>query len=706
MADQRPLTDGRLGAHWDGHNAHFSLFSAHATGVTLCLFDASGQREIARYPLSRDGDFWQRSVKNLRPHQCYGYRVEGPFDPTAGYYFNPHQLLLDPYARAVVGQFRWHPSHYCRHSDRLDRLQTLDSAPFSAKSQLIDERFNWEEDTPPRTPWTETVIYEVHLRGFTMQHPHIPEALRGTCAGFSHPEIVRYLKNLGVTAVEFLPLQYFIDEPFLTQKGLTNYWGYSPLNYFALQPRYLATQHPNEFKRLVKTLHRAGIEVIVDVVFNHTAEGGETGPNLCFRGIDNATYYRLAPHRGHYQDFSGCGNTFDLRHPAVLRMVMDSLRYWVTELHVDGFRFDLAPALARDPDHFHAHAPFLAAIYQDPILNQCKLIAEPWDLGPDGYCIGRFPWPWREWNGAFRDTVRDFWRGESHQLPQLAHRLSGSSDFYGHRQQATVSLNFVTAHDGFTLHDLVSYNEKHNENNGEANRDGESHNRSDNCGCEGPTSDELILTRRQRRQRNLLTTLFLAQGVPMLLFGDELSRSQQGNNNAYCQDQPLGWMPWSFTPEQRTLLEFTQQLIQLRHQHAVFRQTHFFKGQKNAKGYKDLAWMTPDGREMTPDDWHEGERQWVALWFNGQVLDDDDWFWMVNASMTTLEMTLPCVLKGQPQWRRILDTAQSDSIDLTGVTRISTPNYRLLPESTVLLRRSHKAVSRLSYQGFKGLFKP
>ncbi len=681
-----------LGAFWDGPQVVFTAFSAHAHRLELCLFDDAG-RETHRHPLTlmdADRHLWRVVVPQLPSGQRYGYRAHGPFAPEQGHWFNPQQLLLDPYARAIDTAVRWHPSHF---SQAAAADATSDSAPFTPKSVVIDDAFDWEDDQPPRTPWRDSAIYEVHLGGFTRQHPQVPPALQGTCAGFAQPAVIDHLKQLGVTAVEFLPLQYFVDEPFLQQRGLVNYWGYSPVNLFAIHPRYLHQNHPNEFKQLVKTLHRAGLEVIVDVVFNHTGEGGERGPTLSFRGIDNATYYRRHPTTsGGYEDFSGCGNALDLRQPAVLQLVLDSLRYWVGTLHVDGFRFDLTPALGRHAGAFDAHAPLFMAIYQDPLLRHCKLIAEPWDLGADGYCLGRFAPPWREWNGRFRDDLRDFWRGEPHKLGDLARRLTGSADLFHHQPHATASINFVTAHDGFTLHDLVSYEAKHNEANGEANRDGESHNRSQNHGHEGPTDRPVIQHRRQRQQRNFLATLLLAQGVPLLLFGDEIGRSQQGNNNTYCQDNPMGWMPWSWEPSQRALLKFTHHLLHLRRQHTAFRQPQFFSGQKNALGIKDLDWLSPTGDAMTPDRWDAADNRAVGLLLSGRALAhaeavadrETDWLWLLNGGDREMAFVLPA----PHGWRRVLDTDRGYTVDADGHAAIDAITYPLAEKSVVLLRRA------------------
>ncbi len=621
-----------LGATWDGEGVNFALFSEHADAVELCLFDAKGH-EIERIPLKWcTHHVWHSYFPELRPGQLYGYRVHGPYQPEQGLRFNAHKLLLDPYAKAIVGAMKWGDSQFAYrlghgHDDLT--MSHSNSAPHMLKCQVIDTAFTWGDDRPPRTPWHDTVIYEAHVKGLTYQHPDVPEPLRGTYAGLASLPMIDYLQRLGVTALELLPVHAFVDDRILIDKGLANYWGYNSIGFFAPTLRYSATQQVHEFKTMVKTLHRAGIEVILDVVYNHTAEGNHLGPTLCFRGIDNLTYYRVtADNPRYYMDYTGCGNTLNTDHPQVLKLIMDSLRYWVTEMHVDGFRFDLAAALAREEHDVDMRGGFLDIIHQDPVLSRVKLIAEPWDIGEGGYQVGQFPVGWSEWNGKYRDVVRDYWRGENGTLGPLAYRLTGSSDLYQYRgRRPSASINFITSHDGFTLRDLVSYNHKHNEANGEGNRDGDAHNRSWNCGVEGPTDDPKINTLRMQQQRNLLATLLLSQGVPMLLAGDERSRTQHGNNNAYCQDNALSWIDWQLNDEQRELLEFTQRLIKLRRQHPTFRRQHFFRGRAEVgTNDKDIVWLNPEGQEMTPENWQQVYARCLGMYMAGMALQEQDEF--------------------------------------------------------------------------------
>ena len=602
-----------LGATWDGSGVNFALFSAHAQKVELCLFDPNGRRETARVPLPEyTHEVWHGYLPEVRPGQLYGYRVHGPFEPREGHRFNPYKLLIDPYAKALHGEIRWHDSHfgYRVGSQRGDlSLDRRDSAFVMPKCVVIDPAVTWGDDRRPRRPWSETVIYEAHVKGMTALCGDLPEQLRGTLAGFADPRVIDHLVKLGVTAVELMPVQAFFDDRYLVEKGLKNYWGYNTVNYFALAPRYVSHgADQNEFKVLVRRLHEAGIEVILDVVYNHTAEGNHLGPTLSFRGIDNASYYLLGPDRRFYFDTTGCGNTVNLRHPRVLQMVMDSLRYWVEDCHVDGFRFDLASSLGREYSEFDPNAVFFDAVRQDPVLSRAKLIAEPWDIGPNGYQVGSFPPGWAEWNGRYRDDMRSFWKSDGGLLPAFSRGLLGSSDIFERRgRRPWASLNFITAHDGFTLLDLYSYNAKHNEANGEGNRDGHDDNRSWNCGIEGSTHDEAILALRDRMRRNAVATLMFSHGTPMMLMGDEVGRTQQGNNNAYCQDNEIAWMKWQDVGERdRAFMSFVQGLIKLRKTYELLRPTNFFHGQViDGRGTRNVVWLRPDGQEMDPKAWRD-----------------------------------------------------------------------------------------------------
>ncbi|HXH06259.1 MAG TPA: glycogen debranching protein GlgX, partial [Vicinamibacterales bacterium] len=604
-----------LGATWDGVGVNFAIFSEHATRVDLCLFDsAEATAESVRIPLPEQTDMvWHGYLPDVRPGQLYGFRVHGPYAPQEGHRFNPAKLLLDPYAKAIGRRMRWHEALFgypIGHPDADLAMDERDSAPYAPLAAVVDPAFTWGDDRPPRTPWHETIIYELHVKGFTKLNPHIPEPLRGTYLGLATEPAIQYLLDLGVTAVELMPVHHHADEWHLVQRGLVNYWGYNTLAYFAPDVRYAATpperlEAIREFKTMVRALHAAGLEVILDVVYNHSAEGSHLGPTLSLRGIDNRSYYRLRPDDPrYYEDFTGTGNTLNMRSPRVLQLIMDSLRYWVLEMHVDGFRFDLAAALARELYEVDKLGAFFDIIHQDPVLSQVKLIAEPWDLGEGGYQVGNFPTKWTEWNGKYRDAVRRFWRGDGGLVSELATRLSGSSDLYAHSgRRPYASINFVTSHDGFTLADLVSYNEKHNEANGEDNRDGEPHNLSWNCGVEGPTDDPAIRALRWRQMRNFMATLLLSQGVPMLSGGDEVARTQQGNNNAYCHDSELTWTPWDLDAERRAFLEFTRRLVWFRRSQPVLRRRRFFQG-RAIRGVKDIVWLDPSGREMTDEAWN------------------------------------------------------------------------------------------------------
>ncbi len=698
----RPGSPVPPGAHWDGSGTSFALRSATADAVDLCLFDLAGVER--RLPLTeRTGDVWHGYAAGVGPGQLYGFRVTGPFEPSSGLRHNPSKLLLDPYALAVSGELGLHESVFGSRpgQDRVPDLQ--DSAPCVPRSVVVDEDFAWGGDRRPATPWRDSIVYELHVKGFTARHPGVPERLRGTYAGLASPAALGHLLDLGVTAVELLPVHQFVSEPHLLRRGLTNYWGYAPVGYFAPHAAYSAAgsrgEQVAEFKSMVRSLHAAGLEVLLDVVYNHTGEGDATGPTLAHRGIDNTGYYRLDPaDRSRYADVTGTGNTLDLRAPAALAMVLDSLRYWVDEMHVDGFRFDLASALVRGDDGVDLSCPFLALVAHDPVLSQVKLIAEPWDLGPGGYLVGRFPPPWAEWNDRFRDGARDCWRGHGEGLRDLAFRLSGSSDVFGASSRPpTASVNFVTAHDGFTLHDLTAYDRKHNAANGEQGRDGESHNRSWNCGVEGPTDDPEIDRLRRRQARNLLTTLLLSTGTPMLSMGDEVRRTQLGNNNAYCQDGPLSWQPWDLAPDAEHLREFTCQLVHLRRAHPVLRQDGFFLGRPDAHGVKDLAWFGVDGNELTEAQWHDASQRTIGMYLDGraerlrpaggQPVPDATFLLVLHISPVPTSVVLP----GRPwaqSWTVLLDTARETPLPDAAPAPAS---VRLEGFSAVLLRAERPA---------------
>jgi glycogen operon protein len=677
----RPGNPYPLGATWDGSGVNFSLFSENATGVVLCLFDGpEGNQEVARIRMTEQTDLvWHIYLPEIRPGQRYGYRVEGPYHPPTGHRFNSAKLLLDPYAKAIDGTIRWSDALFgyaIGHPDADLARDEQDSAPNIPKAVVLDPAFTWGEDRPLRTPWNETMIYEVHVKGFTARHPDVPKALRGTYAGLACPAVIEYLRSLGITAVELLPTHQFVADKHLVDRGLTNYWGYNSIGFFAPDVRLASGgglgQQVSEFKTMVKTLHQAGVEVILDVVYNHTGEGNHLGPTLCFRGVDNASYYRLVSEdRRYYMDYTGCGNTLNMTHPRALQLIMDSLRYWVLEMHVDGFRFDLASALARELHDVDRLGAFFDIIHQDPVISQVKLIAEPWDLGEGGYQVGNFPVLWAEWNGQYRDTVRAYWKGDEGQAGALGYRLTGCSDLYGKGgRRPYASINFVTAHDGFTLHDLVSYNDKHNERNGEENRDGHNHNLSWNCGVEGPTDDPVILPLRERQKRNLLATLLLSQGVPMLCGGDEIGRTQQGNNNAYCQDNEVSWLDWKLDKRRRDLLGFTRLLIELRRRHPVLRRRQFFYGRRiRGSEVKDLAWFRPDGKEMTEEDWTNPQTRALGLRLAGDAIEevdaqgnliaDDTLLILLSAHHEPLAFTLPAHRTGV-KWELVLDTRTPD----------------------------------------------
>ncbi len=663
-----------LGATFDGTGTNFAVYSEVADRVELCLIGRRGKER--RLELTEvDGSVWHAYLPGVQPGQRYGFRVHGPNDPSAGLRCNPNKLLLDPYAKAIDGQVDGDPSLFSYQFDDPMVVNTDDSRRHTMTSVVINPFFDWGHDRPPRREYHETVIYEAHVKGLTMTHPAIPAEFRGTYAGVGHPELIKHLKALGVTAIELMPVHQFVQDTHLQEKGLSNYWGYNTIGFFAPHNAYSASgtlgEQVAEFKGMVRSLHQADIEVILDVVYNHTAEGNEFGPTLCFRGIDNRAYYRLVDDAPvHYYDTTGTGNSLLMRHPHVLQLIMDSLRYWVTEMHVDGFRFDLAATLARQFHEVDRLSAFFDLCQQDPIVSQVKLIAEPWDLGDGGYQVGNFPPLWTEWNGKYRDTVRDFWRGEPATLGEFASRITGSSDLYqrdGRRPVA--SINFVTAHDGFTMRDLVSYNDKHNEANGEGGNDGESHNRSWNCGVEGDTDDAEVLALRRRQQRNLMTTLLFSQGVPMIAHGDEIGRSQCGNNNVYCQDNEIAWMDWDLDDEAADMLAFTQQVVALRLRHPVFRRRRFFRGRADHGGENqvgDIAWFTPSGAHMTEQDWANGFARSVSVFLNGdailepddhgQQVIDDSFLILFNAHYEPLTFTLPMKDYGL-RWSIVLDTS-------------------------------------------------
>ncbi|MDQ4007036.1 MAG: glycogen debranching protein GlgX [Actinomycetota bacterium] len=686
-----------LGATYDGSGTNFALFSEVADRVELCLFDDDGT-ETRVEMTERDAMVWHAYLPRVSPGQHYGFRVHGPYEPSEGHRCDPSKLLLDPYAKAVEGAVDWDQALFSYTFGKERKRNTDDSAPHAMKSVVINPFFDWQDDRPPRTPYHETVIYEAHVKGLTQTHPDIPEEIRGTYAGLGHPAMIDHLTSLGVTAVELMPVHQFVNDSTLVDKGLSNYWGYNTIGFFAPHNAYSSSGQAGEqvleFKAMVRDLHRAGIEVILDVVYNHTAEGNQLGPTLAFRGIDNAAYYRLVDEDpAYYYDTTGTGNTLLMRHPHVLGLIMDSLRYWVTEMHVDGFRFDLAASLARQFHEVDRLSAFFDLVHQDPIVSQVKLIAEPWDVGPGGYQVGNFPPAWTEWNGKFRDCVRDFWRGEPSTLGEFAARLSGSSDLYeddGRRPHA--SINFVTAHDGFTLRDLVSYNEKHNEANGEDNNDGESHNRSWNCGAEGPTDDPAVNELRARQQRNLLTTLVLSQGVPMLLHGDELGRTQQGNNNTYCQDSALSWVDWEHADD--ALADFVRVVTGLRADHPVFRRRRHFTGQREGDDLPDIVWLRSDGTEMGDEDWATGKLR-LAVFLNGdginepgirgETITDDSFLMLLNASPEDVAFTMPHAAYG-PAWEQVLNTADIEDADETEPAPAES-QVKVTARSVVLMRR-------------------
>jgi len=688
-----PGTWDPLGLTLDGTGANIALWAPGASTVDLCLFDDDGNESRIRLPEQTFGVF-HGHVSGVASGQSYGFRVDGPWDPANGARWNPAKLLMDPYARALDGEFRLDPAVFAHvGTDDLTRSD-VDSAPYVPRSVAVGASFDWYGDTHPRIPWGDTVIYETHVRGISMQHPDVPEHLRGTYAGLAHPAVINHLTSLGVTAVELMPIHHFVDETHLLELGLTNYWGYNTLGFFAPHASYSASgttgEQVREFKEMVRTLHAAGLEVILDVVYNHTAEGNENGPTLSFRGICNPGYYRLSDGR-HYMDYTGCGNTLNVSNPHVLQMVMDSLRYWVTEMHVDGFRFDLAAALARSFHDVDMLGTFLTTIQQDPILRRTKLIAEPWDVGPGGYQVGEFPAMWTEWNGKYRDNLRDFWKGSAG-IGELGWRLSGSADLYGGEgRRPYASINFITAHDGFPLRDLTTYNHKHNEANLEDNRDGTDDNRSYNYGVEGETDDPAINEVRHRQIRNMFATLLLSTGVPMILGGDEFGRTQGGNNNAYCQDNEISWYDWDLADWQTELLAFATRIVELRRQHRAFRQRYFFDGRPTREGgAPDLGWVGPDGQPLTQDEWNAGWSKTLGMYLSGELHHvpgeplpqaDDSFLLILHAGDEECDFTLP----GEPFGKRyevVFDTG----VDHEGATVRAGEALHLVPRSSALLR--------------------
>ena len=669
-----------LGATWDGLGVNFSIFSEGATRVELCLFDSpDATKESHKLVLPEQTDMvWHGYLTGIRPGQLYGFRVHGPHQPEAGHRFNPNKLVLDPYARAIGRRTRWADEMFgYRVGDEKADLSfdERDNAAFAPLAVIVDPAFTWGDDAPPRTAPHHTVVYELHAKGYTRLHPLIPEPLRGTYSGLTTEPVLAHLKSLGITAVELMPVHHHIDDRHLIERGLSNYWGYNTLSFFAPESEYAAANSPAgavpEFKMMVRAMHAAGIEVILDVVYNHTGEGNHLGPTISLRGIDNASYYRLVDGDArYYQDFTGCGNTLNMQHPRVIQLIMDSLRYWVVDMHVDGFRFDLASALARELYEVNKLAAFFDVIHQDPILSSVKLIAEPWDVGPGGYQVGNFPVGWMEWNGKYRDDVRSFWRGDGGQVSELATRLAGSSDLYGHSgRRPYASVNFITSHDGFTLEDLVSYDHKHNEANGENNSDGDDNNHSWNCGAEGPTEDPEIVALRDRQRKNMLATLLLSQGVPMLCGGDEMGRTQGGNNNAYCQDNEISWVDWTLASRNRDLVEFCRYVVKLRHDHPVFRRRKFFEGRRiRGADVEDLAWFEPSGQEMTDEAWQTDFVRSILVRFGGDAVDeldeegapvrDDSFLLILNGDHESVTFVLPP--HPGARWERVLDTAESD----------------------------------------------
>lgn len=695
-----------LGATWDGGGVNFALFSEQAEKVELCLFDkAYGAKEVERIQMQEQTAFvWHTYLPEVRPGQLYGYRVHGPYDPARGLRFNPNKLLIDPYAKAISGSIQWSNAMFgypiSNENDRDLLLNPEDSALGMPKAVVVDSSFTWGGSNRPRTPWHETIIYEAHVKGLTTLNKLLPKKLRGTYAGLCHHEVVSYLQDLGITAIELMPVHQFVNDRVLVERGLSNYWGYNSIGFFAPDTRYSSSgvlgQQVNEFKTMVKKLHDAGIEVILDVVYNHTAEGNHLGPTLSFRGIDNQSYYRLQPDDPrYYTDYTGTGNTLNTVQPRTMQLIMDSLRYWVLEMHVDGFRFDLAAAVARGMHDVNRLNAFFEIIHQDPVLSRVKLIAEPWDLGEGGYQVGNFPELWAEWNDKYRDTVRRFWRGDPDQIGQLGYRLSGSSDLYMHNgRRPYASINFVTAHDGFTLHDLVSYNQKHNEANGEENRDGTDNNLSWNCGAEGETHDPQINELRAKQMRNFLTTLMISQGVPMLLHGDEVARTQQGNNNTYCQDNEISWLRWNLTKDERQMLGWTKRVIALRKKHPILHRRNFFQDSPvRGISAEDIVWLGADGEEMSEEEWENDGTRTLAIWLSGspdmhdyfgRQITDDTLCILMNSSDQCVSFRLPQA-SDDTQWTSVLNSAEPEAQE-GAETVASNGEYTVQPRSIVIFK--------------------
>lgn len=693
-----------LGATWDGEGVNFALFSENATAVDLCLFDSKTNKEKRIRVKEVDDHIWHVYIPKLKPGQLYGYRVYGPYEPQNGHRFNPNKLLIDPYAKALSDRVEWSKAIFGYEIDNAEEdlsFSEEDSAPYIPKSVVVDQSFDWEGDKAPKIPYHKSIIYEAHVKGLTQLHPDIPEDIRGTYAAIAHPGIIQYLKDLGITAIELMPIHQFVNDGFLRDKGLTNYWGYNTIGFFAPDIKYSGSGHLGgqvaEFKTMVKELHKAGIEVILDVVYNHTGEGNHLGPTISFRGVDNACYYRLADNKRFYFDYTGTGNTLNAMLPPVLRLIMDSLRYWILEMHVDGFRFDLASTLARELHEVDRLGSFFDIIHQDPTISQVKLIAEPWDIGEGGYQVGNFPPGWAEWNGKYRDCMRDYWRGADSMLSEFALRFTGSPDLYKEDyRKPTASVNFITAHDGFTLHDLVSYNEKHNEANEENNNDGESHNRSWNCGAEGFTEDENIIALRNKQKRNFLTTLFLSQGVPMLVAGDELGKTQNGNNNAYCQDNEISWLDWQNADKE--LLSFTQRLLHFQHAHPVFCRRKWFKGKPiQSSGVEDVAWFLPNGETMNEENWKEDFAKSLGVFLNGKALKsdgpkgepvvDNNFYIIFNAYHGELPYVLPTEEFGS-LWTKVIDTHENFFCDEGGQNLIAGETITVQGRSIVVLKET------------------
>ncbi len=701
------------GATWDGAGTNFAIYSEGAERVECCLFNDLASPEAEKIELKERTNYvWHCYLPGIQPGQLYGYRIHGPYDPAQGHRFNPAKLLVDPYAKAIAGKVEWSAPvfpYQLGHPDEDLAVDTNDSAAGMPKSVVVTPYYDWEQDRAPRTPLSESVIYEVHVNGFTMRNPDVPEELRGTYAGLASQASINYLKDLGITAVELMPVHDFLDDKHLVDNGLRNYWGYNTTNFFSPDSRYSSADDKGgqvaEFKSMVKSLHRAGIEVIIDVVYNHTSEGNHMGPLLSFRGVDNAAYYRLMPDTPrYYMDYTGTGNSLNVRHPQVLKLIMDSLRYWVEEMHVDGFRFDLAAALARELHDVDRLSAFFDVINQDPVISQTKLIAEPWDVGEGGYQVGKFPVLWAEWNGKYRDTVRRYWKSDDGQLSDLAYRLTGSSDLYqSDGRHPSASINFVTAHDGFTLTDLVSYNDKHNEANKEDNKDGTNDNASWNMGVEGPSTDPHIVELRERQKRNLLGTLLLSQGVPMICGGDEIGRTQHGNNNAYCQDNEISWYDWDLTEQQELLLKFTKRLVQLRKCHPNLRRRKFYQDRSIRKSeVRDILWVRPDGQEMTDEEWGAGWVRCLGVILNGETIDhldqtgqplrDDTFLLLLNCHHEEIVFYLPPAPENRP-WELVVYTQRADDAEAEGVCCHAGEPFPLVRQSLALFRAARNPVT-------------